>query len=71
MRVCKVELFFVDFDNVGDDVKTTLENARYPNRCINPHVLSVDWREIGEWADENPLNNSGTYKDEITRLFKE
>lgn len=71
MRVCKVELYFVDFDDVGDDAKYLIEGARYPNRCIAPTVLRMNWKDIGEWSDEHPLNHSDTCQAAISQLFKE
>jgi len=60
----------LDFDGLGaDGVKDAIENARYPNRCISPHVLSVAVREIGEWSDGHPLNQRATMDEEYRRLF--
>lgn len=70
MNVHKVVLTVIDFDNLGaDGVRETLENARYPNRCMSPSVLSVETRDAGEWSDEHPLNNSRTADAELARLF--
>ena len=70
MKVHKVVLSIVDFDNVGaDDVKIVLENTRYPNRCISPKVESLETMDIGEWTDEHPMNNSKTARAEFERLF--
>ena len=59
-RVCKLEVYVIDHDDVGDGIGDVIENARYPNRCINPHVLAVEWRDIGEWTDDHPLNQRGS-----------
>ncbi len=70
MKVIKVELFIVDHDDVGASaVKDLIESARYPNRCISPNVITIDWREIGDWDDTHPLNHYDTMKDELARLF--
>lgn len=70
MNVIKVELFFVDFDNVtAAGTRGVLESVNYPNDCINPRVISIDSRDIGEWSDDHPLNRSSTSADEIKRLF--
>lgn len=70
MKVMKLEVFVIDFDGLGEnDVRQAIENARYPNRCISPEVLSVEAKEIGEWSDGHPLNNSKTAPAEIKRIF--
>jgi len=72
MKVMQIVLTVIDFDQVGPDgIKELIENARYPNRCISPLVRSVDVREIGEWSDEHPLNNSDSAEEELSRLFCE
>lgn len=48
MKVHKVELFVIDFDNVGaDEIHRLIESARYPNRCIMPNVTCVYTAETG------------------------
>ena len=70
MNVMKIVLAVVDFDGVGpDEVRATLEEASYPNRCISPSVMSVEVRDIGEWEDSNPLNFESTHHAEMDRLF--
>ena len=70
MQVIKVELYVIDFDGLNaDGVKDVIENARYPNHCINPIVITSEARYIGAWDDSHPLNNSTTALDEIRRLF--
>ena len=70
MNVMKIVLAVVDFDGLGtDEVRRTIEEARYPNRCISPSVLSVDVRDIGEWEDSNPLNFKSSQHAEMDRLF--
>lgn len=72
MQVLKLVVTVIDFDGLGaDGVKDAIENARYPNRCISPHVRSVEVRDIGEWSDGHPLNNRKTADDELLRLFGE
>ena len=70
MKVYKVTLMIIDFDEVGDDIKDIIENARYPNRCISPTVYGMESMDIGEWEDENPLNNHKEWKAEFRRLFE-
>ena len=70
MKVTKVELMIVDFDNVGEDeIKDVLESARYPNRCISPEVMKMTTVDIGEWSDEHPLNSVDDQQVEYERLF--
>jgi len=71
MKVYKVELMIIDFDELGDDsIKLEIENSRYPNDCIHPKVMSIVEKDIGEWDDNNPLNNQKTCRDEYNRLFE-
>jgi hypothetical protein len=70
VQVHKIELFVVDHDGLGgEEVRDVLENARYPNRCIYPRVLSVDTRDI-VWSDSHPLNRTSTADAEVERLFR-
>lgn len=59
----------IDHDNIGDDIVVELENGRFANRCISPNVISFDSVDIGEWDDDNPLNNQKTAETEFNRLF--
>ncbi len=59
MKVHKVTLSIIDFDEVGpEEIKVILENTKYPNRCISPDVKKIETRDIGEWSDYHPLNNA-------------
>jgi hypothetical protein len=67
--VYKFEVLVVDHDNVGPaSCMAEIENARYGNRCISPHIMSVEEREV-EWSDEHPLNHRGKADAEFRRLF--
>ena len=69
MKVHKVVLLVVDTDNMGaEGIKEVVESERYPNRCISPHVIAVETRDIGEWTDAHPLNHSNSL-NEFRRLF--
>ena len=71
MKVHKVTLFIVDHDELGSDgVIDELTHTRYANDCINPHVISVETADCGEWTDEHPLNNFKTMFTEIENLFQ-
>jgi hypothetical protein len=69
VKVYRVELLIIDHDGVGDEIETVIENVRYPNHCIYPHVMRIESRDIGEWSDEHPLNSRATMEDEYARLF--
>lgn len=56
MKAYKLEILIIDFDGVGVDIPEMIENAKYPNYCISPHVMSVKEADIGEWDEEHPLN---------------
>lgn len=72
MQVHKIVLTVIDFDRLGAAaVCATLENARFPNDCISPSVMSIETRDCGEWSDDHPLNNRQTADAEIARLFGE
>ena len=63
MKVYKMTLMFIDFDNLGAKGATDIiENARLPNHIIPGHVMALEERDIGEWDDDHPLNN---YKTQI------
>ncbi len=69
MKVFKVEVLVVDFDNCGaDEIKLLIENARYPNHAISPNVMGIECREV-DWSDEHPLNMNSTCDAEYKRLF--
>jgi hypothetical protein len=70
MKAYKVELLIIDHDKVGrDEIANLIENANYPNDCIGPHVMHIEARDIGEFSDDHPLNQSDTQIDEFKRLF--
>lgn len=72
MRAYKVELLIIDHDELGEDViRDTLENTRYPNHCMSPHVRAVKSADIGEWHDDHPLNKIGVTKDAVDAYFGE
>ncbi len=69
MKVYKVVLSIIDFDEVGDEMADYIEDAHYPNDCLSLRVVSIESRDIGEWSDDHPLNQSDTAKAEFERLF--
>lgn len=71
MKAYKLTILVVDLEEIGEEnVKSAIENARYPNRCIAPDVMEIESSEIGEWDDDHPLNKRNTNKAEFERLFK-
>lgn len=69
MKAYKVELLIIDFDEVGKDIEYHIEHASYPNRCLSPHVMSIQEADIGEWDDNHLLNKRDTMLKEYIRLF--
>lgn len=70
MKAYKVELFVIDFENIGPDIITeTLEQTHYPNHCISPKIKSIIGKDIGEWDDNHPLNKRTTCDSEYKKLF--
>jgi len=70
MKAHLIQILVVDHDKLGaDEVKTTLENQKFPNYCISPTVLSSKTVDIADWSDEHPLNNYTTMQAEAQRLF--
>lgn len=70
MQVIKLEVVIVDMDGLGaEEIKSVIENQRYPNHCISPDVRNMEVREIGEWSDEHPLNHRDKQEAELVRLF--
>lgn len=68
-EVHRVVLYVVDHDQVGAaDVREMLEHTRYPNRCIAPHVVSVETQAV-EWDDDHPLNTRATAAATFAELF--
>jgi hypothetical protein len=68
-RVYKLEVLIVDHDGIGpEEAVAVLENARYPNRCINPRVAVTEERSV-EWSDEHPLNDTRTWREAFAEMF--
>lgn len=64
MKVYKVTLSIIDFDNLGEDeIKNEIENVNYANDCISPSVIDIQSVDIGEWDDSHPLNKKGRQKE--------
>jgi hypothetical protein len=70
MKVFKITLSIIDFDEVGEEgIKDVLEGSSYPNDCIDPKVEKIESRDIGGWYDDHPLNCTSTAATELERLF--
>lgn len=70
MKIYKVTISIIDFDGLGpEEIKDTIEQTKYPNRCISPDVVDIQEKDIGEWDDDHPLNDTETFITEFNRLF--
>lgn len=70
MKAYKVELLIIDHDEVGkEQIVEIIENTKYPNWCISPDVKNIEERDIGEWADDHPLNLREKCEEEYQKLF--
>ena len=72
VKVHLLEVVVIDDDGMGvEQVAHTLENTRYPNRCISPRVTAFRTEDMGEWRDDHPLNtaNGQVFGDAVERLF--
>lgn len=69
MRVYKIELMIIDYNEIEDDIKDEIECTEYGNNCISPKVINMEFAEIGEWHDNHPLNDTVKFIDEYNRLF--
>jgi hypothetical protein len=71
MKVYKVTLMHIDFDNMGlERVKVGIENARMGNLVQPGTVMSIEEADIGEWDDEHPLNQHKTQVAAFQNLFE-
>ena len=70
VAVFKVTLCIVDFDGLGsDEIRHVLENARYPNQCLNGlSVKDTEMREV-DWTDDHPLNYADRKAEAFRALF--
>lgn len=71
MQAHKVTLLVLSIndDLDSDEIKSEIENVRYPNDCISVEVHDIESAEIGEWDDDHPLNQTATAINEWRRLF--
>jgi len=69
-KVYKLEMMFIDFDEIGPEALTKLlENARLPNHISPPTMVALESRDV-EWDDDHPLNNAG-WEAAFAGLFQE
>ena len=53
MKAYKVEVLVIDYDELSEqEIIRTIEHTRYPNRCMDPIVMSIKSKDIGEWNDD-------------------
>ena len=72
MDAYKVVGLIVNFEGLsGEEIRNHIENVRFPNDCISFRTLSIDYRDIGEWSDEHPLNFETTLLPYYNKNFKE
>jgi hypothetical protein len=70
MKVYKITLMFIDFDEVGPEgAKELIENARLPNHISPGTVMEIEERDIGEYPDSHPLNRISTQAEAFKDLF--
>jgi len=70
MNAYKIELFVIDYDEIGkEQIKEYINEADFPNHCLNLKVKNVVEKDIGEWHDDHPLNKKITCEAEYKRLF--
>ena len=70
MKAYWVTVLIVDHDEVGDGLKSVIEDTKYPNRCINPRVIDLLEAEIGEWDDDHLLNTRSADKDAVKQSYQ-
>jgi hypothetical protein len=70
MKAYKIEILVIDFDEVGElNTVEFIKDARYPNHCISPIVMSTKAADIGDWHDDHPLNKKDTMELEYRKIF--
>lgn len=70
MKVCKIEIMVLDYQNVGEQyIKEKIEQVVFTGRLFSMQVRNIESRDIGEWSDDNPLNFSDTCDAEFRRIF--
>lgn len=70
MKIYKVTIQIIDFDELGEDeIISEIENVNFPNDCLHLQVRDIESRELGEWDDELPINQTTTAEAEFWRLF--
>jgi len=69
-KVYKLEVLIVNHDQLSvEDIRSAIEETHYPNRCIMPHVIKMEEREV-DWSDDHPLNKKSTMTQTYKELFK-
>ncbi len=71
MKAYKVTVLVIDHDDVGQEaVERSLEKSDYTNDIIDPMIMEIEQREIGEWGDSHPLNIYSQRRGEYEKLFQ-
>jgi hypothetical protein len=56
VNVYKLEVMIIDHDRLGiRGCCEALENGRFGNRCISPHVMAAYQNQV-QWSDDHDLN---------------
>lgn len=71
MKIYKMEIYYIDLDELGPEgAKDLLENTHYPNHAPAPKVHRIEVREI-EWSDGHPCNSRKDGLAACVALFDE
>jgi len=72
MNAYKIEIFVIDYDEIGkEQIKEYINEADFPNHCLDLKVKNMVEKDIGEWHDDHPLNKKAICETEYKRLFGE
>lgn len=66
MKAYKVEVLVLDFEDYGQE---QIELMLGDVRGLSSSIQSIQKADIGQWADEHPLNHRSNAKVEYQRLF--
>jgi hypothetical protein len=66
-KAYKIEVLVVDFEETSqEEIIYFIERIKY----IDPKVMDIQSKEIGEWDDEHPLNKLDTMKQTYEEMFE-
>jgi len=68
VKLIKITAYLVDFDDAGaEETKTLLDQC---SKYLHFFRIQAQEEEIGEWEDENPLNDNDTDIKEFEKFFE-